>query len=149
MSLIIDAYNVLHCTHTLPERWALMSATDLCRALEQSRWAGSSMAVVCDGKPKPDEGEYTGPVRLIYSGPGKDADSVIEQLIAADHGPRDLTVVSNDRRVIAAARRRRARPMSAEDFLRQLVADASGDHSTPPRRDMGDTDEWMKAFGFE
>jgi predicted RNA-binding protein with PIN domain len=148
MSLIIDAYNVLHCTHTLPEPWAMMSATDLCRYLESSPWAGSAMTVVCDGKPKPEEGSYRGSVRLIYSGPGRDADSVIEQLIATDHGPRDLIVVSNDRRIQSAAKRRKAKPMSAESFLNQLVASARGDSpNTPP--DMGDTDDWLKEFGYE
>lgn len=150
MALIVDAYNVLHCTHTLAEPYATMSATDLCRLLERSSFSRSRMIVVCDGLPKPDEGSYQGTVRLIYSGPGTDADSIIEQLITRDDGPRDLFVASNDRRVIAAARRRRCRPMSAEQFLRMLVESLeSPSDAPPPPPSMGDTEDWLKKFGFD
>lgn len=146
MALIVDAYNVLHCTHTLPEPYATMSATDMCRVLDQSKFAQSKMTVVCDGLPKPDEGHYQGNVRLIYSGPGTDADSIIEELIGQDTGPRHLIVVSNDRRVIAAAKRRKAKALSAEKFLRELVADVTRLRDSPPKRDETD---WLEEFGFD
>src|SRR5579862_2866460 len=42
-----------------------------------------------------------------------DADSLIEDLIRADHSPRSLTVVSSDHRIQRAARRRRARAVDS------------------------------------
>lgn len=151
MALIVDAYNVLHCTHVLPSRYAMISATDLCRLLETSRWAGRPMAVVCDGVQKPTEDDYAGPVELIYAGAGGDADSVIERLIAASDAPRDMTVVSNDRRLQKAARRRRARTMTSERFLQQLVSSPK-----PPRspgagkpKQIADTDHWLDAFDID
>jgi hypothetical protein len=147
MALIIDAYNVLHCSHVLPDRYAMISATDLCRLLENSRWDREAMMVVCDGQPKPEEGEYAGPVELIYSGPATDADSVIERLIERDSAPRSLTVVSNDRRLIKAARRRRARPMPAERFLQLLVTCGPSSRPSPAKpTQMGSTDDWFNEF---
>lgn len=153
MGLIIDTYNVLHCTHVLPSRHAMMGATDLCRLLDESSWRSSRIAVVCDGSPKPDETDYTGSVKLIHSGSGSDADSVIEKLIASDTAPRDLTVVSNDRRVQRAARRRRCRVMTAERFLRQLVSEtsnrtASSSSDSDPPASKADTEYWLREFGF-
>jgi len=151
MALIVDAYNVLHRTHVLPNRYAMISATDLCRLLETSRWAGRPMAVVCDGVRKPTEDDYAGEVELIYAGAGGDADSVIERLIAASDAPRDLTVVSNDRRLQKAARRRRARTLASERFLRQLVRSPK----PPPApgagkpKQIADTDHWLDAFDID
>jgi predicted RNA-binding protein with PIN domain len=151
MALIIDAYNVLHCTHVLPNRYAMISATDLCRLLEQSRWAGRAMAVVCDGVQKPSEADYEGEVELIYAGSGGDADSVIEKMIVESDAPRDLTVVSNDRRIQKAARRRRARSMTSERFLQLLVKSTA--NRKPPTdakpRAIGSTDDWLDTFEID
>jgi len=154
MALIIDAYNVLHCTHVLPARYAMISATDLCRLLEHSRWAGRPIHVVCDGTRKPTEDDYEGPVELIYAGDhpgaGRDADSVIEAIIESSDAPRDLTVVSNDRRLQKAGRRRRARTLTSERFLQLLIKSPA-----PPRREpdkpraIGNTDEWLDAFEID
>ena len=79
MRYLIDAYNVLHLVHLLPERHAVVNTTDLCRLIERS---GMGRAiVVCDGKPKPDE-DASGlgtTAQMIHSGHTQDADSVIEQ----------------------------------------------------------------------
>ena len=151
MALIVDAYNVLHCTHVLPHPYAMISATDLCQLLEQSRWAGRTIAVVCDGTQKPTEADYEGDVELVYAGSGRDADSLIEKMIAESNAPRDLTVVSNDRRLQKAARRRRARAMTSERFLQLLIK------STDPRkpaadvkpRAIGNTDDWLDTFEID
>ncbi len=128
MAIIIDAYNVLHCTHILPDRYAMMEVGGMCDLLSRSRWRRGRMVVVCDGTvPRFGIGEHDD-VHLIYAGGGKDADSVIEGLIEKDTGPRDLVVVSNDRRIQRAARKRRASVMSSEDFLLGLVgSDGGGD----------------------
>lgn len=153
MGLIVDAYNVLHCSHVLPSSLAMISATDLCRLIDRSRWGGDRTAVVCDGSPKPDEGSYEGGVRLVYSGPGRDADSVIEQLIAEDTSPRDLLVVSNDRRIHKAARKRRCRTMASERFLRLLVRGPSGSRdeaeAEAKSQAMGGTEAWLREFDLE
>lgn len=154
MAIIVDAYNVLHQTHKLPDPYALMDPAGLCRAIERSRWARTRAVVVCDGVRKPDEGSYDGPVELIYSGPNEKADPVIEKLIEHDTGPRRLIVVSDDNRLKKAARKRRAKSMSGEAFLNALVASIdSGPQRTDPHNAkpdaLGSTEAWLREFGFE
>ncbi len=149
MGLLIDAYNVLHCTHELPSRYAMISVTDLCRLIEQSRWADEPAAVVCDGVPKPNEGLYDGPVELVYSGGASDADSVIERRIEASDVPRALVVVSNDRRIIRAARRRRCRQMSSEQFLRLLITQRRPQATDPKPTAIGTTEQWLAEFDLD
>lgn len=149
MALLIDAYNVLHCTHELPSRYALINVTDMCRLIEQSRWADEPATVVCDGVPKPSEGLYDGPVELVYSGGASDADTVIEKRIEQDDVPRSLIVVSNDRRIIRAARRRRCRQMSSEQFLRLLITQPRPQATDPKPTAIGTTDQWLAEFDLD
>lgn len=150
MAIVVDAYNVLHCAHVLPAWCALNTATDMCRMLESSRFAVQRCVVVCDGNPKPLEGEYHGPVELRYSGSSSDADTVIEHLIAADHAPRQLIVVSNDRRLMTAARRRRARAMTSETFLHLLITPAKRDRSPDAKpKTIANTDYWLEQFQID
>ncbi|MDH3584099.1 MAG: NYN domain-containing protein [Phycisphaerae bacterium] len=154
MSLILDAYNVLHCSHLLPDRHAMVSATGLCQLLDRSKLHAGRVTVVCDGRPKPQDelDADLGAVSLVYSGPKRSADDVIEDLIERDNSPRDLVVVSNDRRLRSAARRRRARPMASEVFVRLLaraLAESTRPVSEQPPPDFGDTESWLKAFGYD
>ena len=54
---------------------------------------------------------------LIFALGDENADARIEQLIAQHSAPKSLTVVSTDRRIRRAAARRKARAMTAEEFL--------------------------------
>jgi len=158
MSLLLDAYNVLHCSHVLPQRWAEVDAVGLCRLIDRARPRGVAR-VVCDGAPPRqvrlelgDRGlrHSVGAVELIYAGGGKDADSLIEQIIEDESSPRQLVLVSNDRRVQAAARRRGAAVVASEEFLRGLVAalrPRTAEQSKPTTEP--DADYWVEQFGLE
>ena len=89
-----------------------------------------------------------------------DADDQIEQLIAAHSAPRRLQIVSDDRRLQKAARRRRAAALSCDAFLRQLrnaqTAAASGATTETPRTtdlkysgrlSEQELADWLRAFG--
>lgn len=165
MALLIDAYNVLHCTHVLPDRFVQIGATGLCKMIDQAGVRGR-VRVICDGAPpKEVESNYSsilkntgidgvgwgiciGDVALIYAGGGKDADSLIEKMIAQDSAPRDLIVVSNDRRIIAAAKKRKCTPLASEAFLHRL-ASALRSKQTPRQEkptDEPDPDYWLRKF---
>ncbi|MAE62538.1 MAG: hypothetical protein CMJ49_14420 [Planctomycetaceae bacterium] len=151
MALFIDCYNVLHCTHILPSRYAMIGVGELSQLLARSTWATGRMVIVVDGMPGPEGTAGHAPtVEVIYAGPGKDADTVIERLIAEDTVPRRLTVVSNDRRIRSAARRRRSRVLGSEQFLLDLM-DSLRKRPSPHAKptDMGDTEDWLEAFGFD
>jgi len=152
--LIIDAYNALHCSHLLPDAHAMVSATGLARLLNQHDvppHRGGAI-VVADGLPKPDDNPDVSfdRVRVMFSGPGRDADGIIEELIDADSAPRSLVVVSNDRRIQRAAHRRRSNVWTSEQFMLRLTRVLESAAGAPPPQlgDIGDTAHWMQQFGM-
>lgn len=118
--LLVDAYNVLHVTGVLPPHLAGLDAPSLAELIARSRaWPDASL--ICDGvKPRGWPARVEA-VELRFAGPGRDADTLIERLIADAPDPRRLTVVSSDRRVKGAAKRARCKALSSEGFLRRLV----------------------------
>lgn len=178
--LLIDAYNALHVQGVLPPELAGLEPPGLAQLLASTRF-GAHATLVCDG-PAPlarrpvgrplDRGgeramrvEGAESVRILYAGAGRDADSLIERLIDSSDAPRRLTVVSSDHRLRLAARRRRARWLPSEDFLRRLVEalrdDARGPGGPGPGRSLSglvkpdaplredEVRAWLQEFGFD
>jgi len=131
-TLLVDAYNVLHVTGILPPEVAGPDAPALARLVARSRYGGRGCWLVCDGAP-PGSRRSGGMLRLpapgvervelVYAGPNRDADSLIERLIERDSAPRKLLVVSSDRRILTAARKRKCSAMPSEAFLSHLAHD--------------------------
>jgi len=160
MPLIIDGYNLLHAS-------GVFGAERGPRGLEASRIAlldmivelvGSEAAtttVVFDAAHAPDGL----PARLVHRGlrvwfarEYPDADSLIEELVEEHTSPAHLVVVSSDRRLQAAARRRRARAVSCADWLAEARAirrreAATGEAKPPPPGPEG-ADYWRRYFGL-
>lgn len=159
MPLIVDCYNVLHLT--MPPMLAGLGEAGLCHALARTTWAasGGPITVVADGRPKPlgVEASPVAEVDLIYSGSHRSADDLIIDLINADSAPRRLTVVSSDRVIRAATRRRRARDLTSEDFINQLCEQLRKHAQGPPPPGRPHfaplppelVQRWKNAFGFE
>lgn len=152
MALLIDGYNLLHAT--MPPSLAGLDELGLCRVLARSTFASERTTIVCDGKPKPHApaGAFHG-VRLVYSGPDRTADDVIIDLIERDTAPRRLIVVSSDRAIQAAARRRRANAVTADEFV-NMLSHSRPDASPGPVRPRGPlTDDqvrrWLREFGID
>lgn len=130
--LLVDAYNVLH--HPLAHRELPGDAgpAELAALIAAGRHRRSKAILVCDGIPR-----NMGPIahrcaelrfqvedaEVLYAGPGRDADTLIERLIEAEPAPRRMSVVSSDRRIQRAARRRRARVIPSDAFLVSLLKD--------------------------
>lgn len=160
--LLVDTYNVLYAGAVLPRDLAGLELQDLADLLATSRYGAEPTTLVCDGKrPRPDSGsavrsEKVRSIIVLYSGASKSADDLIEELIARSTAPRRLKVVSSDRRIQAAARRRRALVLGSEAFLRQLGADRDR-FSRKPKPIVGEEVPlsaasialWMREFGFE
>jgi len=155
--LLIDTYNVLHTTGVLPPALAGVGPSGLLRMVAASRMGRDGARLVCDGPPtvQDADGGRNGAVRIVFAGAGKDADSLIEKLLERSSAPRRMTVVSSDRRLRQAARRRRARWLSSEAFLRRLGAELDGPAPAPPARkpdvplSQGEIDHWLRQFGME
>lgn len=133
--LLIDTYNVLWLGAALDPHSPELTAVGLLRAIAHSRYRRHPVRMVCDGHPATGEGVPAksygetalsvrlGPAEVIYSGRSGSADDVIERIIDAHTAPRDLVVVSSDRRIKRAATRKRSRSIASDVFLAQVMAD--------------------------
>ena len=99
-------------------------------------------------------------VTVAFPKSGGDADTLIEEMIAAHSAPRQLLIVSGDRRLQIAARRRRARFVDSETFAdgleRRGPQAAAGQDQRPKRAEHpkfngelppAETEEWLALFG--
>ncbi len=96
-------------------------------------------------------------VLLRFADRGREADDLIEELIAADSAPKRLVVVSGDHRLHRAARRRGARAIDSEPWLRRLFAERrsrqSADDAQPGAAESkpiplpDDIEAWLHCFG--
>ena len=157
MPLLVDTWNVLHATGDLPEDAAWLDLLSLGRLLTASRYRQEATELVCDGAPSPTTAAATRALpdlTITCTGPTVEADAVIEARIEAHPSPRSLIVVSSDRRIRRAARRRRARSITSQTFIHQLLADASrpaGPSRPMPEVPLGGQDiaAWVRAFDLD
>ncbi|MCI0640184.1 MAG: NYN domain-containing protein [Gemmataceae bacterium] len=125
---LIDGYNLLFAMGVLDGKLGP-------RGLEQARLrllgllagsfgeASNLVTIVFDSAQSPpgstQEHEYKG-LRVRFGSNEQEADDLIEELIAHHSAPKSLCVVSDDRRLQTAARRKGAAPMACAAFLDYL-----------------------------
>lgn len=160
MPVVIDGNNLLYAARAAGTSSLLVGRSMLCDTI--GRWSkrtGQHVHVVFDG-PAPDAAlasQIGNPaIEVTYSGPGRTADAVIAYLIESNSAARRLLVVSSDREIARAAKRREARPIRSEDFWRELTRDATRrapDEGEPEEKGAGlspeATDEWLDWFGLD
>jgi predicted RNA-binding protein with PIN domain len=125
MRWLIDGYNIMHAGGRLGpklgregfRRARRRFLDDLAQALGSER--APQTTVVFDASVPPGDfpivTTYRG-IHLVFALDDEDADTRIELLIGQDSNPATLTVISSDRRIRQAASRRRARPLTADQF---------------------------------
>lgn len=174
--LIVDAFNVVHAAPATAPELLPFGLDRLVEMAGGGRFAGVPVWIVCDGTAggrsrsggggsggELPAGRSGSGVRVLFAGPGKDADSLIENLL--DELERSgkahaVTVVSSDRRVQQAAVGVRARRLTSREFLVALVEDARAASAKTARRtggkpefavrdglDTASAEAWMKEFG--
>ena len=155
MPFVIDGNNLIYA---LADAGREVGRAGLCKLLAPLLARGPVTAIF-DGPPPPGpmarQIELTG-ITVNYSC-GRPADEVIIEHIRANSAPRRLTVVSTDREIRQAARRRRCKSVTSQDFavLLEKLTEAPTQRrpSEPPEKTDGlsgkHVDEWMKEFGFE
>jgi predicted RNA-binding protein with PIN domain len=166
MQWLIDGYNVMHAAGAIDGREGRVRFRLARRRFLNDLAAGlgplvHDATVVFDAsKPPGDfpiESVYKG-ITVVFALADEDADARIERIIAHHSHPKDVTVVSSDRRVRLAATRRKARAMKADDFLDRLTTLAyerpnpdPDDHpeAKPPAALMDDAEKafWQEVFG--
>jgi len=159
MKVIVDTMNALHTTGVLPPEMAGLDVGGLVDHMARGRWAHNQVLLICDGSLPPSQrASSRGGISTVYAGAGREADDLIEELIDRSTSPTHLLVVSSDRRIIKAARRRRCHTMAADAFLRSLKHDQERAHQkASPRNDRSKplgrvsrkaAEEWKSRFGL-
>jgi predicted RNA-binding protein with PIN domain len=158
MPVLVDGNNLLFAAleHD-PERPP--SRSTMCCLLGQwARRTGERVAVIFDG-PEPNPAlasQISDPdVAVRYSG-DVTADELLARTIDADSAARRLIVVSSDREVAWAARRRRAKALRADAFWTTVLRDLTREQASPlepPEKRRGlegtDANRWLRRLGLD
>jgi predicted RNA-binding protein with PIN domain len=159
MKILIDGYNLLHASGIFggvrgaggfeASRRALLD--ELARLLGPA--AGSTTVIfdAADAPPGLPERYAHAGIDVRFARRHGSADELIEELIEDHHAPTSLTVVSADNRVIAAARRRRARPAASGDWLialRAAARPAADADAKPAEPGPEGAEYWKDYFGL-
>jgi predicted RNA-binding protein with PIN domain len=164
MSLIIDAYNLLHASGILGKgvgpgglersRNALLNF--LANSLNDEEIRRTTVVFDAANAPPglPRTTTHEG-MTVRYASEYEDADSLIEELILQDSAPKSLTVVSSDHRIQRAASRRKAKAVDsdrwyAEMLLRRQQQPATETKDVKPMSSTpGEVAFWVEEFAEE
>lgn len=152
MSFLIDGNNLMCAVGAVgPD----VDREGLCELLSHLAARDERVRVVFDGAERDGARAarfLPGGVEAVFAFP-RIADDVICDLIAADSAPRSLMVVSTDREIRQAARRRRCISCRSEEFvpfLLHLRDDPNRGPDEPPEKQHGlspeQTRAWLKEF---
>jgi predicted RNA-binding protein with PIN domain len=128
MKYLIDGYNLLHALGILHGRVGptglLKARLGLLGLLSSGyRDEASQVTVIFDASHAPpgaSEAEEHHGIQVRFAVHEEQADDLIESLIEHHSAPRQLVVVSDDRRIREAAQRRRSTAWSCFEFLESL-----------------------------
>lgn len=162
MRYLIDGYNLMHALGLVPAQvgpQGLEPARN--RFLRQLSTLiparGEQITVVFDGQHAPADAQDAGTyqvIRYVYSR-GQNADDLIEELLARETQPRQLTVVTDDRRLQQSARHRSCRVSGCLDFYEHLKnpppLHGEGEVQEPARDppSQEEVQRWLREFGFD
>ena len=157
--VIIDGYNLLWSIQKTDESLESISDVSLCKIIEHYlKLVREKGEIIFDGKGPPDRDAFergAGNLEVIYAGIAKDADTLIECKISVDTAPKRLTIVSSDRRLRDAARRRKASAIKSEIFWSEVQKQLSRKKNTlePPQKrrglSEGEAKQWLELFGLD
>ncbi len=160
MPFLIDGNNLLFAARDVEDPDRLVGRAMLCERLGLwARRGKQRVHVIFDG-PAPAEPlaqQIAGSdIRVTYSGHGVSADAALIRTLEEDSAARRLFVVSTDREIAAAARRRRATPIRSDVFWKQVRRDLARPESQPlepPEKLFGLTPEqaadWARELGLD
>jgi predicted RNA-binding protein with PIN domain len=163
MPVLIDGYNLLFALGWIRGRRGGPAALEKARRHLLGLLSGvygpeaGTVTVVFDAANAPagvaDYEIYQG-VHVRYARRREQADDLIEEAIRRDSAPRRLTIVSDDRRLQKAARRRQCVALSCADYVDELERrrGARGRRRTdrPPKPEAVSPEEsrhWLREFG--
>jgi predicted RNA-binding protein with PIN domain len=162
MNFLIDGYNLLHAMGLMNPRFgphglakARNSLIGLLAGALGDQASGVTVVFDADTAPPDAQREFDQRgVHIEFARAGEEADDVLERLIRLHSAPRQLTLVTNDRRILLAARRRGCTEKKCEDFLdwlqRQYEAKKKPSPAEPDEKsrgaNAGSTERWLREF---
>ena len=156
MPLLIDGHNLLRTIQR--DACAALEDAQMCQLIGAYLYRKKDIGkIVFDGIGPPDKTalrDIRG-LDVFFSGQ-HEADDIIEDMVLDNTAPKKLIVVSSDRRVKAAAKKRKATAINSDDFWARLIKVLEKKRSHPPeplakREGIGEkeTDIWLKEFGLD
>ena len=155
---IIDGHNLLHFIQKASEDFGSITDVRLCRVIGRYlKLTGEKGKIIFDGTGPQDKSGFDNisNLEVFFAGLRRDADTVIEDKIKTSTAPKRLTIVSSDRRLRDAARKRKATVVKSEVFWdnlrKQLARKKTITEPIGKRRGLsdGETEQWLKFFGLE
>lgn len=147
--LLIDGYNVLFARGVMKDvaraREGLVARIDA--------WCGRSgrkARIFFDSREGPLRGRRN-LVEILYVAAGDTADAAIGRLVAGTADRTAYRVVTSDREIADAARKRNVDVLSSEEFLRELEGPTRPEEEPRAKRDGisdGEARYWMNEFGL-
>ncbi len=160
MPVVIDGNNLLYAANGVGTRALRIGRSMLCDVV--GSWAerrAERVHVVFDGRaPGAARAVQIGhsAIKVTYSGTGVSADAVLADILEKDSAARRLLVISSDRAVQKAAKRRRAQAMRSEDFwimIERDLARPTPRRAEPEEKEAGSspeaTEQWLDEFGLD
>lgn len=145
---LIDGYNLLHAF--VPGRPTDRERERLVTLIEAwCRRGGYRARIVFDPTAGLRSRELRGAVEIRGVAEGRTADEEILRTLASTRDRTAYTVVSDDRAIVAEARKRRCRVVACRDFVRRLQAPGSAEPPEPGGPPPGEVEYWMREFGLE
>ena len=132
IDVLIDGYNLLHAAGLAKAKYAprelerrrarlLAKLKDL---LDPAMLPRTTVVFDARLNPPPVRPDPpAGPITVIFAPRDREADDVVEELLAKHSSPKQVLVVSSDHRLHKAARRRGATAIDSDAFLDQLEVD--------------------------
>lgn len=156
--LLIDGYNLLRSVQGLLEQSSEITDIQLCRIINDYIYRTKKKGcVVFDGIGPRIKDAFNNlfNLEIIFSGTSHEADDIIEKMILESTGPKDLIVVSSDRRIKKAAEKRKAESIDCVDFWTEVIKQLEKKKkkaAEPQAKYIGiseaETEYWLREFGF-
>ncbi len=157
MKILVDGYNVMHKMKMLKPLLVqnLESAREtfieiVCKKARDEN-TNVRTVLVFDGKRGGSGAEsYTlehGKVKVMFSRPPQNADTLLTQLMDEERAPQNVLVVSSDNDVVYSAKHRSIKTQSSRAFAEKLLyGKQKGGKENPPISE-GEIEYWLKVFG--
>jgi hypothetical protein len=156
--LIIDGYNLLHSVQGLLDQPTDFTDIQLCRMLNEYIYRTKKKgSIIFDGIGPKIKDAFNNLINMdvVFSGTSREADDVIEKLILESSAPKNLIVVSSDRRIKKAAEKRKSTAVDCVEFWTEVIKQLEKKKKTsaePQAKFVGiseaETEYWLREFGF-